>query len=195
MHETSFRNMQYFVSRYLDHGTGERLRILDIGSRDVNGTYRPLFDRPGWIYTGLDTERGENVDIAVNDPYRWKELRRESFDLVISGQTLEHVEYFWITMLEIARVLKTGGLLCLIVPSAGPEHKYPVDCWRFYPDGIRALARHACLEVIDAHFASAREEDPVTPDQWHDTMLIARKNRMTPAGRARIFIRRALTRF
>ena len=28
-------------------------------------------------------------------------------------------------------------------PSRGPEHRYPNDCWRFYPDGYRALAKYA----------------------------------------------------
>ncbi len=53
----------------------------------------------------------------------------------------EHTEFFWLTMREMKHALKPGGLCCIIAPSAGPEHQYPVDCWRVYPDGLRAAAR------------------------------------------------------
>jgi len=35
--------------------------------------------------------------------------------------------------------LKPSGLLYLNVPSNGLFHRYPVDCWRFYPDSGVAL--------------------------------------------------------
>jgi len=35
-------------------------RILDVGSRDINGTVRPLFTGE---YIGLDMQEGENVDV------------------------------------------------------------------------------------------------------------------------------------
>src|SRR5262249_22005563 len=76
-------------------------------------------------------------------------LASQSVDVVISGQALEHIEYFWITFLDMVRVLKRGGKMFLIAPSRGPEHRYPVDCWRFYPDGFRALARFGRVNLIE----------------------------------------------
>jgi SAM-dependent methyltransferase len=190
MHETSYRNMIYFVKNHLTERSGKPLKILDIGSRDVNGTFRPLFQKPGWTYTGLDMEPGENVDIVVRQLYRWKQVRSNSFDVVISGSTFEHVEYFWITMMEIERVLKYDGLFCLIVPSSGPEHKYPLDCWRFYPDGLRALARFAFLEILEVHLASERTMESVAPDQWNDCQLIAKKNKHSFLKRQKISLMR-----
>ena len=87
-----------------------------------------------WEYSGLDVEKGPNVDIVVENPYDW-EIPDSSYDVVISGQAFEHIEFFWLTFLEMARVLKPQGLIILIAPSRGPQHRYPVDCWRFYPDG------------------------------------------------------------
>jgi SAM-dependent methyltransferase len=96
-------------------------------------------------------EPGPNVDIAVNTPYRWAEVPTDSFDVVISGQCLEHSEFFWETLREMTRVLREGGLMCLIVPNGFAEHRYPVDCYRFFTDGMVAMARYVQLEVLHAH--------------------------------------------
>jgi hypothetical protein len=60
------------------------------------------------------------------------------------------------------------------VPSSGPEHRYPVDCWRFYPDGLVALAEFAHLETLEAVTQWEDLGDPVS-DAWHDSMLVCRK--------------------
>lgn len=146
MHDDSYQEMERLVRTYLD--PSRSLRVLDVGSADVNGSYRPLFDKPRWRYTGADMAPGRNVDHVLRDPYRW-ELPRHSFDLVISGQAFEHIEYYWRTWHQVVRVLRPGGLIFLLAPSRGPEHRYPVDCWRFYPDGYRALARLEGLEVLE----------------------------------------------
>lgn len=125
-----------------------RMEVADIGSYDVNGSYRSLFDNPHWHYQGLDLASGPNVDVVLTSPYRLP-FASESLDLVISGQAFEHVEYFWLAWLEVVRALKPGGKAFLIAPSRGPEHRYPVDCWRFYPDAYRALARWSATELVD----------------------------------------------
>ncbi|TSE35698.1 Methyltransferase domain protein [Tepidimonas fonticaldi] len=174
MHESSFRRMQAFRDTHLASRLAERLRVIDIGSQDVNGSYRPLFAQGAWEYVGVDMAAGRNVDIVLRNPYDWQELASHSADVVVSGQAFEHIEYFWISALEMARVLRPGGICCLIVPSAGPEHRYPVDCWRFYPDGLRAIARFAGLEVLQAEtdWSGTGGEGG---DMWHDSVLVARK--------------------
>lgn len=176
MHPSSFDKMSAFRRDYLEARGAEPLVIVDLGSQDFNGSYRPLFDRPPWRYLGIDMAAGPNVDVVLRDPYDWQELAPASADVVISGQTFEHTEWFWETARQIARLLKPGGLCCIIAPSSGPEHRYPVDCWRVYPDGLRALARWAGLETLTA---TAQWEDLPQYDnesnKWHDAVLIARK--------------------
>ena len=41
------------------------------------------------------------------------------------------------------RVLKPAGLLYINAPSNGDYHRYPVDCWRFFPDSGVALQNWA----------------------------------------------------
>lgn len=164
-----------FRDKYLEHEKDRPLRILDLGSTEMGACYRPIFEFPKWHYIGADLSPGKNVDIVLKHPYRWQEIKSGSIDVFISGQVLEHVEYFWITLLEISRVLKPGGLACIIVPSGGPEHRYPLDCWRFYPDGMNALANFARLIPIEIYTQWNGFNDPGGSDLWCDSVLIARK--------------------
>lgn len=176
MHKTSYINMSRFIQKYLKDKESTDLSILDIGSQDVGrGSYRPLFDKPGWNYIGMDITEGENVALVVKDIYNWEEITDEFFDVVVSGQALEHVEYPWITMCEIRRALKKGGLCCMIVPSSGPEHRFPLDCYRFFPDGMKALAKHAGLEIIECYNCWNLQTQNDQDNLWKDTVLIAKK--------------------
>jgi len=51
MHQSSLNNMRAFRDVHLDHRRLDPLTILDLGSMDIHGCYRPLFDAPAWTYT------------------------------------------------------------------------------------------------------------------------------------------------
>ncbi|MCO6400009.1 MAG: methyltransferase domain-containing protein, partial [Verrucomicrobia bacterium] len=177
MHHSSILRMQWFLDHYASRIPHENVRVLDVGSYDVNGSYKHLFGDPKYHYTGLDMAEGPNVDIVLRNPYDWHSIESDSFDVVISGQAFEHIEFFWKIMEEMTRVLKKGGLLCLIAPNGFPEHRYPVDCYRFFTDGMLALARYVSIEPLHAHTNCAPSEKA---DGWYsessaDSMLIARK--------------------
>jgi len=179
MHPSSFDHMQDLARRYL--ARERSLHVLDIGSYDVNGSYRPIFDRPSWRYQGLDLSAGPNVDIVLATPYRFP-VKSNSVDVVISGQAFEHIEFFWLTWLELVRVVRPGGLIFLIAPSSGAPHRYPVDCWRYYPDGFRALARYGAVKLIEV--STDWKRDPGPHDcQWMDTVGVFRKPEVTPFER------------
>jgi len=150
MHKASFKRMSEFVDEYLD--PKENLKILDAGSYNVNGTYKLLFENPNWQYFGLDMEAGPNVDIVVGRDYEWN--IEEEYDVVISGQTLEHVKNTHKFMEAICKAVKPGGLICIIAPTVNnstsiKEHKYPIDCWRILPDGMKFLLEEICqLDII-----------------------------------------------
>jgi SAM-dependent methyltransferase len=127
------------------------------------------------------------VDLVVGHPYDWKEIDDQSFDVVVSGQALEHIEYIWLTILEIARVTRANGLVVLIAPSRGQVHRYPTDCWRFYPDGLPALSRYAGLEVLESHL----QQSYAYPGriQWGTAVLIARRPKRTASEEAQWAVR------
>ena len=124
-------------------------------------------------------ESGANVDIVAKTPYHWPMLKDESFDVIISGQALEHIEFFWLTISEMTRVLKKGGLICIIAPRGFGRHRYPVDCYRFDTDGMVALAKYANLKPLHASMnlapAGASPAWYSANDITADAMLIAEK--------------------
>jgi len=145
MHESSLKNMKAFFDTFIKSSAS----VLDIGSKGSEG-YRDIALSGNHSYTGLDIEKGGNVGIVVANHYLWKEIRDETYDVVISGQAFEHIEFFWLTFREMVRVLKKGGYMCLIVPSKGDVHRYPFDCWRFYPDSMGALAKWGNVQLVES---------------------------------------------
>jgi len=111
-------------------------KVLDIGSKNINGTVRPIFF--DCEYIGLDMSEGDNVDIVCNShslPYP-----DNTMDCVVSVGTLEHDDKFWLTIEEVKRVLKPGGYGLFTVPSIGfPKHDYPHDYWRFTTDAFESM--------------------------------------------------------
>jgi len=137
--------MGSFYRRYLRRRRG--LSICDVGSCDVNGSFRPLFGKHK--YLGLDIAKGGNVDVVSEDLYKYP-FPNETFDVVISGSTIEHVKDMFKWILELKRIMKKGGLICIIGPSVfRMNHPHPVDCWRIYPDGMKFLLEEvAGFEVL-----------------------------------------------
>lgn len=129
MHENSRKIMKMFIKWYLEGGE----KVLDIGSYDVNGTLKDLFDKQA--YTGADIEEGPNVDVIIK-PY---DFGTKKYDAVVSANTLEHVEMLpdWVEALD--KVVKKGGLVCITTPINIGVHRFPVDCWRIMPDGYEVL--------------------------------------------------------
>lgn len=130
---------------------------LDVGSLDINGNYRGWMEEAGYTYTGLDITPGPNVDVVTKDPYTYP-YPDNSFDLVISGSTMEHVEHIWRWIPELVRLLKPGGLLAILTHWRWEVHAYPLDCWRILPDGMNALFAE-CPELRSYVIQFANEND------------------------------------
>jgi len=159
MHAESMRLMREMLGK-VGAEIGEEtppVRLLDVGARDVNGTYRGLVERKGWKYTGLDLQPGPNVDVVAEDPFRYP-FEDEAFDVVISGGTMEHVTEIWRWIPELVRVLRKGGALAICTHWCIQEHRYPVDCWRIMPDGMKVLFDlTGSLERYEIRIANAQD--------------------------------------
>lgn len=139
---------------YLESYAATPLTILDVGSASIEGalSYKDVFTSPSWRYIGLDMSPGPNVDLVPSHPYHWYEIEDGTIDVVVSGQAFEHIEWPWLTIREIARVLRVNGIAAITAPSSGSVHRFPKDCWRFYPDGLPALAAYGGLLVVETHW-------------------------------------------
>lgn len=179
MHQSSYAKMASFFRSYQDRfpKTEGVSRVLEVGSKSYEGqpTYRGLIDHSIQTYTGLDLEPGHNVDIVPKRRFVWAEIADERFDVCISGQSFEHNPFFWITMAEIARILAPAGYACIIAPGSGLVHRFPLDCWRFYPDSWAALCALTGLELVEAYFEPDDMAMKVLGGNFRDNLLIAKK--------------------
>jgi SAM-dependent methyltransferase len=103
--------------------------------------------------------------------------------VVISGQVFEHIPFPFTTILEIRRVLRPGGIFIVTVPTRGHRHdRY--DCWRIYPDGIRAFAAFAVMDVrhVQSDFppqlpGDSRWDYSKASSYWGDTIAVLARPR------------------
>jgi SAM-dependent methyltransferase len=192
VHESAFEKVRAIRNAYFADRQGERLRVLDVGSGCPQGTLscRDVFVPPTFEYIGLDLTEGHNVDYVPSDAYHWSELANESFDVVVSNQVFEHIPYFWITAAEMARVVVPGGLVAVVSPSAGKPHRYPLDCWRFYPDSWAATCQYVGLGLLESYRETANWRKSIPGVYWRDAMMVARKPDLDDDGeRAKFYAR------
>lgn len=141
MHLNTYKLMHGFKKHYVKSNS----KILDVGSYNVNGTYKSLFQDCDYI--GIDITHGSNVDIVCTDPYDYP-FDIGSFDIVICGQVLEHTKHPWKLVAEIYRVVKIGGYVCLVAPWRWEIHRHPIDCFRILPDGMESLMSDAGFKIV-----------------------------------------------
>jgi SAM-dependent methyltransferase len=108
-------------------------RVLEVGAYNVNGSLRGYCLGFGPAeYIGVDLKEGPAVDRIVNANDLIKEFGKNSFDLVLSTEMLEHVEDWKLVITNLKGVTKPGGVILLTTRSQGfPYHEYPGDYWRY----------------------------------------------------------------
>jgi SAM-dependent methyltransferase len=121
-------------------------RVLEIGPSGTPSVYETAVGASAGLWHTLETKRGSQYTYGGVMEYSYP-IPDETYDIVVSGQVLEHVKKIWVWIREVARVCKTDGLVITISPVGYPYHG-PVDCWRVFPEGMEALYEEAGLEVI-----------------------------------------------
>jgi SAM-dependent methyltransferase len=120
--------------------------VLEVGSYNVNGTIRDVYQPDALSYTGVDLSPGPCVDVVCDSHHLGDRFAPESFDTVLCCETLEHDLRPWVTVAHLHALLKPGGHLLITTPTFGfPLHRYPIDCYRFGEDAYR----HFLFEGMD----------------------------------------------
>ena len=121
-------------------------RLLDIGCG--NKPYEQVLLPLVAAYIGCDISQSgaERVDLlcpANNIP-----VENDSFDTVISTQTIEHVEDHQGLVNEAYRVLNKNGYFILSGPQYWPLHEEPYDFFRFTKYGFTYILEKAGFQII-----------------------------------------------
>lgn len=141
MHKSSYVMMHDLVNSLEERAFFELgMRVLDCGSAvadtGMQVSYRELFKDMDVDYIGFDATLGVNVDLVGNI----YELASEpKVDLLISGQMLEHLTFPLLAAQRMKDAVREGGWMILIAPWQYGIHRYPIDCWRVLPDGMKFL--------------------------------------------------------
>lgn len=128
------------------------MKILEIGSRNVNGTCRDLFNSQNYI--GLDLSEGPGVDIICHA--KDYVCPAGSFDVVVSCEALEHDSAWQETLMAAYRLLAPGGIL--IITCAGParaEHGTRRTTPKDSPATLDHYKNISPSELLDAYSSIA----------------------------------------
>jgi SAM-dependent methyltransferase len=174
--------------------------VLEVGALDVNGSLR------SWVesqhparYTGVDLTPGPGVDEVVDAADLVRRFGRESFDLVISTEMVEHTRDWRTVVSNLKGVLRPGAHLLLTTRSPGfPYHAWPHDFWRYEPDDMRQI--FADLEILTVEpdpqaagvFVLARRPEVFverTPDLALVSILSGRRQRDVSDSQLRFMFR------
>jgi len=94
----------------------KNISVLDIGSMDINGNNRYLFEDSN--YTGVDIGEGKNVDvISYGNHFR----NETEYDVIISTECFEHDKFWVATIFNTWMHLKQGGLYLFTCAADGRQ--------------------------------------------------------------------------
>lgn len=106
--------------------TSKETKVLDVGSLDINGSCKKFFSSQHYI--GCDIGKGKGVDII--SPAHLLTFTDNYFDCIISCEAFEHDKYLPSTLINIVRMLRSGGLFLFTCASGnreehGTKSKFP----------------------------------------------------------------------
>jgi len=104
MHQSVMKYFESVKQRYPEKFRSS-MRVLEMGSFNVNGSVRALFE-PGVDYTGIDARPGPGVDlVCVAHQYDGPKV-----DIVVSTEMLEHDPYWKKSIYNAMRLLHPSGI-------------------------------------------------------------------------------------
>lgn len=141
-------------------------RILEVGSENVNGSIRPLIEnlQPS-EFIGIDLHLGIGVDLVLAAEKIVQYFGSESFDVIVSTDTLEHVVDWRAVIRNMKEALRPKGYLYLTAAPMGFQyHPYPYDLWRFtLSDMQKIFADFEVIKLEEGVLLKARKPENYVP--------------------------------
>jgi ubiquinone/menaquinone biosynthesis C-methylase UbiE len=146
-------NSELLFKKYFKDYFKSGIKVLEIGPAGIPSIYSKLigndniqWDTIDFSDTGYIDSQPSNLTFFLKDPYSFP-IEDNSYDIVLSGQVIEHVQEIWNWLRELKRITKPQGLIMTINPVSWPYHEAPIDCWRIYPSGMEGLAKYCDLSL------------------------------------------------
>ena len=112
--------------------TKDKNDILEIGSLDINGSVRSIFDSFAASYLGLDMQDGPGVDLVADGATY--ELP-EAYDVIVTAETFEHTPD-WKKIIQQSYInLRPGGIFIATTPPEGRPPHSAIAGSRSFPGG------------------------------------------------------------
>jgi len=180
MHPDSMRLMAAMKAKHLGYLYDRVTQVIcDDGGLASNPakSYRHVFadmiQRPRGKYVTYDIVPHPSVDVVKPDPFTIP-AEDESFDLVVSGQMLEHCQNPFRAVAEMKRVLKMYCCLAIIVPSQGRRHDAQ-DGWRFMDDAFKFISAEVGGFQTIEDFIDKEGTEEGRGKHWRDHVWVARR--------------------
>lgn len=139
--------------RYAAEMFSNEKSVLEIGPDSFPSSLRQICGSKFSVWDTIDLYDDHRLTYKAISDTRFP-VPDCSYDVVLAANVIEHVRKPWIWLNEVARICKPGGLVIIVSPISWPYHEAPIDCWRIYPEGMRALFEEAALDTVVSEFGS-----------------------------------------
>src|SRR3712207_1617093 len=99
MHKNSRLLFEKYAQGYFRSG----MRVLEIGPDRFPSTYQSIVSDKSIIWETLDLYNSPQLTYSASSEYSYP-IADNTYDIVLSGQVVEHVRRIWAWMRELVRV-------------------------------------------------------------------------------------------
>ncbi|MES2779036.1 MAG: methyltransferase domain-containing protein [Bacteroidota bacterium] len=153
-------NSELIFRKYYEPYFKNNIKVLEIGPAGIPSAYSKVVNNPTIQWDTLDLKSTKYISSSIDkltyttdNPYIFP-IESNSYDIVISGNVIEHVQNIWAWTNELKRIVKVNGHIFTINPVSWEYHEAPIDCWRIYPAGYEAIAVMCDLKIETCVFES-----------------------------------------
>jgi hypothetical protein len=107
-----FEYVRQSMPQYFTH-----VKVIEIGSLDINGSVRDFYDTT--TYIGVDLEEGKGVDLVAEGQNL--DFPNNSFDVAVSAECFEHNPYWLETFINMHRIA-SEFVIFTCASDGRPEH-------------------------------------------------------------------------
>jgi hypothetical protein len=111
MHAEAFAFVQWAVACYQPHGP-----VIELGSRDINGSVRGLFAACAPPYIGVDLIAGPGVDVVADAAAFVPAVKVHT---VVCCEVLEHTAEAAAIFAQIGQMIATDGIVIVTCATTG----------------------------------------------------------------------------